>query len=129
MMPFMSWSLKVAALYNIMWGAWVILFPNAAFEFMQIEPPRYPQIWQCVGMIVGVYGIGYYLASKDPIKHWPITFVGLLGKVLGPIGFLHSYLVGQLPGSFFTLIIFNDLIWWPSFVYIMLQVYKRKEAQ
>lgn len=127
-MPFMTWSLKLAALYNILWGAWVVLFPLATFELMGIQPPLYPQIWQCIGMIVGVYGVGYYLASKDPLRHWPITFVGLLGKVFGPMGFAQAYFTEQLPGSFFILIIFNDLIWWPSFVYIMMKVYLRRKT-
>lgn len=126
-MPFMSWSLKLAAVYNILWGSWVVLFPLSAFRLIGIPEPLYPQIWQCVGMIVGVYGVGYWVASKDPLKHWPITFVGLLGKIFGPIGFLQAYFTGQLPGSFFIIIIFNDLIWWPSFAYIMIKAYQQKE--
>ncbi len=27
---------------------------------------EHPEIWQCVGMIVGVYGIGYLIAAVDP---------------------------------------------------------------
>jgi small multidrug resistance pump len=49
-----------------------------------MELPRYPDIWQCVGMIVGVYGVGYLIAAFDPLRHWPVILVGLLGKVLGP---------------------------------------------
>ena len=41
------------------------------------EFPRYPQIWQCVGMIVGVYGVGYLVAASDPLRHWPIVLVGM----------------------------------------------------
>ena len=41
-----------------------------------------------MGMIVGVYGIGYLIAARDPRTHWPIVLVGLLGKVFGPIGFV-----------------------------------------
>lgn len=127
-MTFMTWSLRLAAVYNILWGAWVVLFPLSAFQLIGIEAPLYPQIWQCVGMIVGVYGVGYFIASRDPLRHWPITFVGLLGKVFGPIGFVQAYFTGQLPGSFIIVIIFNDLIWWPSFAYIMMKVYQRRET-
>lgn len=41
----------------------VILFPNAWFDFLNMSRPNYPQLWQCIGMIVGVYGIGYGIAS------------------------------------------------------------------
>jgi small multidrug resistance pump len=86
----MSLILKLAAVYNILWGAWVVLFPQALFSLLHMPPPLYIELWQCIGMIVGVYGLGYWFASKDPLTHWPITLVGLLGKIFGPIGFLQS---------------------------------------
>src|SRR5262249_18880392 len=78
--------LTAAGVYNLVWGSWVILSPAAVFRWAGMPPTNYPQIWQCVGMIVGVYGIGYLIAARDPFRHWPIVFVGLLGKVLGPVG-------------------------------------------
>ena len=112
-----SLTLRLAGIYNLVFGGLVILFPGAAFELSGIPSPRYPEIWQCVGMIVGVYGIGYLIASRDPDRHWPIVFVGLLGKVLGPIGFITS----SLPLSFGILILFNDLVWWIPFARILLR--------
>lgn len=107
--------LVAAGIYNLAWGAVVILFPNALFDWCQMERPLYPQIWQCVGMVVGVYGIGYLAASRDPLTHWPITLVGLLGKILGPIGFLMAVIQGELPWAFGATILTNDLIWWIPF--------------
>ncbi|MEM9644155.1 MAG: hypothetical protein AAF989_04095, partial [Planctomycetota bacterium] len=123
--------LLAAAIYNLAWGAWVVLRPNDLFDIAGIQPPRYPGIWQCVGMIVGVYGIGYWLASRDPFRHWPITLVGLIGKVLGPIGFFGSILFarsgdgGQLPLSWGWTIVTNDLIWWGPFASILYLTFKR----
>jgi hypothetical protein len=73
-----------------------------------------PVIPQCVGMIVGVYGIGYLIAASDPLRHWPIVLVGFLGKIFGPIGFLAAGLRGDLPWSWGVTILSNDLIWWES---------------
>ena len=112
-------ALKLAAIYNLIWGAWVILFPNAIFNLLEMEKNNYPEIWQCVGMIVGVYGIGYWIAASDPYKHFPIVLVGLLGKVLGPIGFAQALISNRFPLAFGIIIIFNDLIWWPSFFKIL----------
>ena len=47
-----------------------------------------------VGMIVGVYGIGYIIASARPLVHWPIILVGFLGKIFGPIGFTKALIEG-----------------------------------
>ena len=107
--------LVAAGLYNLLWGALVVAFPLAFFRLLSLDEPVYPQIWQCVGMIVGVYGIGYLVASRDPVRHWPIVLVGFLGKVFGPIGFLSAAARGELPWSFGATILTNDFIWYPSF--------------
>lgn len=107
--------LRIAAIYNLLWGAWVILFPNHLFDWTGIARPNYPGIWQCVGMIVGVYGVGYWFAASDFRRHWPIVLVGFLGKVFGPIGFIQSAITGALPWSWGATILTNDLIWWVPF--------------
>ncbi len=108
-------TLAVAAVYNILFGAWVVLFPASAFELAGLDQPNDPELWQCIGMIVGVYGIGYAIAARDPIRHWPIVLVGLLGKIFGPIGFLGAVLQDRVPLEAGLIILTNDLIWWPGF--------------
>ena len=125
----MQTALVVAGVYNLGWGTATILFPDALFRFAGMETPRYPQIWQCVGMIVGVYGVGYLVAARDPLRHWPITLVGLLGKVLGPIGFAFALLRRELPGAFGATIITNDLIWWVPFAAILYHAYRFHHPQ
>ena len=116
--------LKVAGIYNIVWGTLVIIFPNAFFELAGMELPLYPMIWQCVGMIVGVYGLGYWIASNDPNRHWPIVVVGLLGKIFGPIGFAYYATIGMFPIKWGLIIILNDVIWWLPFGLILYSAYK-----
>lgn len=115
----MSTVLWLAAIYNILFGAWTVLFPHHLFTLNDIAPPKYPELWQCVGMIVGVYGVGYGAAALAPLRHWPIVLVGLLGKVFGPIGFLKALYVGTFPLSFGAIILTNDLIWWVPFFLIL----------
>jgi hypothetical protein len=110
-----AFVLRAAAIYNVLWGAWVIAFPNQLFDWTGIDRPNYPGIWQCVGMIVGVYGVGYWFASADYRRHWPIVLVGFLGKIFGPIGFVQSAVTGALPWSWGWTIVTNDLIWWLPF--------------
>lgn len=126
----MSVTLAAAAVYNLVWGAWVVLRPSDLFVWTGIDPPNYLGIWQCVGMIVGVYGVGYGIAAIDPLRHWPITLVGLLGKIFGPIGFLFTILTvqpgdpGYLPLSWGWTIVTNDLIWWIPFAGILYQTFR-----
>jgi len=114
-----KWWLRAAGVYNLVWGAIVIAFPHLLFDLCGLERMRYPQIWQCVGMIVGVYGVGYLIAAADPYRHWPIVLVGLLGKILGPIGFAKALADGTFPPTFGLTILTNDLIWWVPFGLIL----------
>ena len=120
-----SWTkavLTVAGVYNLVWGTWVVLFPSALFHWIGIPPANYPQIWQCLGMIVGAYGIGYLIAAQDPIRHWPIVLIGLIGKILGPVGMWWSVAGANLPASMAWVCVPNDLIWWTPFVLILARV-------
>ena len=127
----MKFILLAAAFYNLAWGSWVIFRPNDMFNWTGIPRPLYPGIWQCVGMIVGVYGIGYAVAAFNPIKHWPIVLVGFLGKTLGPIGMLQNVLIvppgtpGRLPASWLWLNLTNDVIWWIPFGAILYTAFQR----
>lgn len=118
--PWMRRVLVAAAAYNICWGAFSVLFPETMLSSLGLSPlPAYPEFWQCIGMIVGVYGIGYAIAARHPFVHWPITLVGLLGKVFGPIGFAFGLSSGRLPATMGWTIITNDLIWWIPFAVIL----------
>jgi hypothetical protein len=118
----MSAVLLAAAAYNVVWGTLIVWFPLASLRWAGLEPPNYPQLWQCVGMMVAVFGVGYGIAAFNPRRHWPIVLVGLLGKVLGPIGFLHAAVSGQLPWAFGWINVANDLIWWLPFFLILRRV-------
>ena len=111
--------LLAAGVYNVLWGAFAVLFPGAIFNWLSMPQPNYPQFWQCIGMIVGVYGLGYAIAAFDPVRHWPIVLVGFLGKVLGPIGMVQALWTGQLPWGFALNCVTNDLIWWVPFALIL----------
>lgn len=114
-----KWWLRATGVYNLVWGAVVIAFPHLLFDLCGIERLNYPEIWQCVGMIVGVYGVGYLAAAEDPCRHWPVVLVGLLGKVFGPIGFAVALAKGTFPPVFGLTILTNDLIWWVPFGLIL----------
>ncbi|MHC5044925.1 MAG: alkyl hydroperoxide reductase [Planctomycetota bacterium] len=125
----MTWTLRLAGVYNLLWGAAVVAAPTWGFELAGLAPPRYPSIWQCVGMVVGVYGVGYLAAAPAPLRHWPIVLVGLLGKVLGPIGFLLTAARGELPWGFGWTIVTNDLVWWVPFALILHAAWRAGRAE
>jgi hypothetical protein len=120
----MTTCLVAAGFYNLVWGGLTVVFPDWLFSLTGMEPPNYPFIWQCVGMIVGVYGIGYLAAASDPVRHWPIVLVGFLGKIFGPLGYLMGVLQGTVPPAFGVTLPTNDLIWWIPFAGILWHAFR-----
>ena len=125
----MTVTLKLAGLYNLLWGTMVILWPRQLFELLSLEPVNYPSLVQCLGMVIGVYGVGYWIAARDPVTHWPIILVGLLGKVLGPLGFVWTAWQGELPWIMGWTILTNDLIRWLPFLGILLFAVREHDAR
>ena len=110
-----------AAVYNVAFGLWAALFPSAFFDLVQIPRPSYPAIWGCLGMVVGLYGVLYAYAARHLDRAFPLIAVGLAGKILGPIGWVVAVAGGEWPIRTFTLIVFNDLIWWIPFGMFLLE--------
>ena len=118
--------LFAAGVYNLAWGTSVIVWPHWLFDAAGLERMNYPEIWQCVGMIVGVYGLGYLIAATRPRTHWPIVLVGLLGKIFGPIGFAFAMARGVFPPLFGLTILSNDLVWWIPFCMILRDAWRSR---
>jgi hypothetical protein len=113
--------LALAAVYNVAFAAWTFLAPGAFFALLEMEPPRYPAIWQCLGMVVGVYGLGYAYGARRLERAAPFVLLGLVGKVLGPLGWIATVQSGEWPLRTFTLVLFNDLVWWLPFGLFLLE--------
>ena len=104
-----------AGLYNIAWGLFGALDPQWLFRFARMQPLNYPQIFSCLGMVIGLYGILYLEVARVPERGWLPAAVGLAGKVLGPLGLAELIWSGTWPARTAVLCITNDLIWWLPF--------------
>jgi len=114
-------AFSAAAAYNIAFGLWAAIFPHAFFDVFALDPPRYPDIWACLGMVVGLYGVGYAYAAWRLDRAFPFIAIGLAGKILGPIGWVIAFRSHELPWRTLPLIVFDDLLWWLPFALFLLE--------
>jgi len=105
----------VAGVYNICWGLFSAVDPQWLFRFAGMPLDNHPQIFACLGMVVGLYGIVYFEVARAPERGWVLAAVGFVGKVLGPIGLAQIILSHTWPVSTIVLSLTNDLIWLPFF--------------
>ena len=104
-----------AGLYNILWGLYAAWDPQWLFRFAHLPLQNHPQIFMCLGMVVGLYGIVYLEVARVPERGWLLVAVGLTGKLLGPIGLAGLIISRQWPIATIVLCLSNDLIWWIPF--------------
>lgn len=108
-------TFAIAGAYNLGWGAYSMADPQWLFRYAGMAPANYPQIFACLGMVIGVYGFLYWQVARDPERGFAIAAVGLLGKILGPIGLAQLIASGVWPMKTIVLCITNDFIWWVPF--------------
>ena len=104
-----------AGVYNILWGLVSAVYPVWFFQLAGMQEPRYPEVFACLGMVIGLYGVLYIRVGIEPESGIWIAFVGLTGKVLGPIGFALLVAHGKWPVGSIFLILANDVVWWVPF--------------
>lgn len=118
MLPRRRWHRRTFLLaggYNIGWGLFTAADPQWYFRFTGLPPLNHPAIFACLGMVIGLYGLVYLEVARVPERGWVLAAVGLLGKVLGPIGLAVLLLRGTWPPRALVLCLPNDLFWWLPF--------------
>jgi hypothetical protein len=70
----------VAGIYNLGWGAFSVLDPQWLFRFAGMPTQNYPEIFACLGMVIGLYGVLYLEVARVPERGWLLAAVGLLGR-------------------------------------------------
>jgi hypothetical protein len=113
-----------AGIYNICWGLFAAADPQWLFRFAGMPLLNHPQIYACLGMVIGLYGIIYLEVARMPERGWLLAAVGLTGKVLGPIGMAVLVLQGVWPVKAVILCLTNDLIWWVPFAMYLRDAWK-----
>lgn len=119
-----SLLLFLAALYNLAWGVIAAVAPAEMLAWAGAGIAGRVELWQCIGMFVALYGVGYWFASTDPVRYWPFLLIGLIGKVLGPAGALVAIARGGLPRAFLWINVFNDLVWWVPFAWSLWVIHR-----
>jgi hypothetical protein len=106
----------LAGAYNILWGIFVALDPNWLFRFARMPEPNYPEIFACLGMVVGLYGVVYLEIARRPERGFLFALVGFAGKILGPIGAVYYVYAGKWMFAALIMNLTNDFIWLVPFV-------------
>ena len=118
----------LAGVYNILWGIFVSLDPNWLFRFARMPEPNYPEIFACLGMVVGLYGVVYLEIARRPEKGFLLALIGFAGKILGPIGAIYYVYTGKWAFAALIMNLTNDFVWlipFAVYLYDSFEFFKR----
>ncbi|MBI1354705.1 MAG: redoxin domain-containing protein [Acidobacteria bacterium] len=112
-------ALLLAAVHNGVCGALLLRFPQALPAALGFGPAEPTEAWRWIGLMMCAFGVGYAVAARGPLRHWPIVLVGLASKLCSPLIFLQAAAEGSAPWTTGGLILLNDLVWWAPFGLIL----------
>lgn len=101
----------LAGIYNICWGLYAGYDPQYVFRLAKMPETNYPEIFACLGMVIGLYGVLYLEVARRPERGFLLALIGFTGKVLGPIGAAYYIYLGKWMPSAIVLNVTNDFIW------------------
>ncbi|WP_193214164.1 hypothetical protein [Luteolibacter marinus] len=110
-----SWMPRLlffAGLYHLLFAAAALAWPHFCFDCAGLPRPVHPILWRVAGLLSAVFGIGFLIASRDPIRHWPLVLLGFAKASLVIILLLVSIFAEELPAKSLWLALFDDIIWW-----------------
>jgi hypothetical protein len=97
------------------------LFPSTVLEFFQVGDPSYAAPLQILGILDGLFAIGYVYAAWRLDKAFPFIAIGLWVKVIIPCAWLLAVVGGYLPLRTLPLVLFDDVVWWIPFTSFLLE--------
>lgn len=105
------WVLRIAAVYNTLAGLAMMVFYHEGFRAIGLEKTSFNLPIQLVGMMVALFGLGYWLVSKNPVENRNVLLLGMLSKLLGPLLAIRYIARGDLPAWMLIAFFFADFIY------------------
>jgi len=110
--------LRFAGTFNLLAGAAMISLYHEGYKLLEIPKPHLILPEQIMGVLVGLFGVGYHMVASRPIVNRNILVLGFWSKAISS-GFVFWYVAaGQLPLWSVAAVTLSDLIYLPPFYMI-----------
>jgi len=65
--------LIAAGIYHIPFAVAANCWPYPCFDLLHIAQPNHVLLWHAVGMAIGLMGVAFLFAPRNPINSWGIV--------------------------------------------------------
>ena len=84
-MPLARWMvllLRFVGTFNILAGLCMIAFYHEGYRMLGVPKPSLVLPIQVVGILVGLFGVGYHLVASHPVENRNLLMLGFWSKAL-----------------------------------------------
>lgn len=123
--PLLSWMkfvLRFVAVYNVLAGLFMLILRHETYDMIGMPHPEVDFPIQLVGILVALFGVGYYMVAKNPVENRNVLLLGLLSKFCGSCLGTYYVVRGILPVKFVLVYFFADVIYLVPFLLILLRL-------
>ena len=123
LLKWMKFVLRFVAVFNVSAGLFMLIGYHETYKIIGMNKPDISFPMQLVGILVGLFGVGYYLVAKNPVENRNVLALGFWSKFLGSCLGTYYVVRGQLPLQFVAVYFFADVIYLPPFYLILRRLY------
>ena len=126
-MPLAPWMRKLLWFvggYNLLAGVGMICFYHEGYKLLGLEKPHLNLPVQLVGILVALFGVGYWLVAVNPVENRNLLMLGFWSKALGSLFGVYYVLAGKLPLIFLALLLVSDIAYLPPFAIVLRRLYR-----
>ena len=120
--PWMPLLLRIAGAWNLLAGFGMVVFHHEGFKILGATKPSPPLSVQVLGVLVALFGWGYFLVASDPARNRNILMLGFWSKAAATLLSVFYVAVGQLPWWFTIVVALADTIYLPPFFAILRRI-------
>ncbi|HET6879880.1 MAG TPA: hypothetical protein VFI31_06985 [Pirellulales bacterium] len=125
LVPWMRRLLWFVGGYNLLAGLGMLCFYHEGFKLLGVAKPDLNLPIQLVGVLVGLFGIGYWMVAAEPVRNRNILLLGFWSKALGSLLGIYYVGVGKLPPFFLAILFVSDIGYLPPFYAILRRLRRR----
>lgn len=111
--------LCLAGLYCVAFAVVTLAWPDQAYAQTGLDASGHQMLVRVIGMFYLVFGCSYFLAARDPIRHWRIVLLCVMKILIVLAAGAYSWWNQLLAPPLILLLIIDDLLWLLPFLMIL----------
>ena len=115
-------SVRFAGVFNLLAGLGMIALSRGVQAAGGPKPAIALPV-QVMGILVGLFGVGYLLVAANPVENRNLLMLGFWSKALSSLAAFWYVAVGSLPPWFAAMVFFADVIYLLFFYLILRRLY------